>query len=135
VVIAGILIGLLLMIIRRSTQASGQAMSFGKSRARFQMEAKTGVGFGNVAGIDEAKEAHDYVTALDCQAWRMNSIFNQILRKAAQENDIILYDFDMYMKDQWGKNTLFIDDIYPQDLYYQNMAKTISQMLKKLLNL
>jgi len=56
VVIAGILIGLLLMIIRRSTQASGQAMSFGKSRARFQKEAKTGIGYDKVAGIDEAKE-------------------------------------------------------------------------------
>lgn len=31
-------------------------MNFGKSRARFQMEAKTGVGFEDVAGIDEAKE-------------------------------------------------------------------------------
>jgi cell division protease FtsH len=31
-------------------------MSFGKSRARFQMEAKTGVLFDDVAGIDEAKE-------------------------------------------------------------------------------
>jgi hypothetical protein len=85
--------------------------------------------------FDEAKEAHNYVTALDCQAWRMNSIFNQIIRKAASENDVILYDFDLYMKDQWGKNTLFMDDIYPQDLYYQNMAKNISHMLKKLLNL
>jgi cell division protease FtsH len=31
-------------------------MSFGRSRARFQMEAKTGVKFADVAGIDEAKE-------------------------------------------------------------------------------
>ena len=31
-------------------------MSFGKSRARFQMEAKTGVMFDDVAGIEEAKE-------------------------------------------------------------------------------
>jgi cell division protease FtsH len=31
-------------------------MSFGKSRARFQMEAKTGIMFDDVAGIDEAKE-------------------------------------------------------------------------------
>jgi cell division protease FtsH len=31
-------------------------MSFGKSKARFQMEAKTGVMFDDVAGIDEAKE-------------------------------------------------------------------------------
>ncbi|MBD1911898.1 MULTISPECIES: ATP-dependent zinc metalloprotease FtsH [unclassified Leptolyngbya] len=46
----------LLMILRRSANASGQAMNFGKSRARFQMEAKTGVMFDDVAGIEEAKE-------------------------------------------------------------------------------
>ncbi len=47
---------ILAAIIRRSSQATGQAMNFGKSKARFQMEAKTGVGFTDVAGIDEAKE-------------------------------------------------------------------------------
>ncbi|MDX2216652.1 MAG: ATP-dependent zinc metalloprotease FtsH [Oculatellaceae cyanobacterium bins.114] len=46
----------LLMILRRSSNASGQAMNFGKSKARFQMEAKTGVMFDDVAGIEEAKE-------------------------------------------------------------------------------
>jgi cell division protease FtsH len=43
-------------IIRRSGSAGGQAMSFGKSRARFQLQAKTGVMFDDVAGIEEAKE-------------------------------------------------------------------------------
>ena len=46
-------------LFRRSSNmpgGPGQAMNFGKSRARFQMEAKTGVGFDDVAGIDEAKE-------------------------------------------------------------------------------
>lgn len=46
----------LMMILRRSTASSGQALNFGKSRARFQMEAKTGVLFNDVAGIEEAKE-------------------------------------------------------------------------------
>ena len=46
----------LLMILRRSANASGQAMNFGRSRARFQMEAKTGILFDDVAGIEEAKE-------------------------------------------------------------------------------
>ena len=46
----------LMMILRRSANASGQAMNFGKSRARFQMEAKTGINFQDVAGIEEAKE-------------------------------------------------------------------------------
>ena len=51
-----VLIMVLLSVIRRTTNASGQAMNFGKSRARFQMEAKTGVLFDDVAGIEEAKE-------------------------------------------------------------------------------
>ncbi len=50
------LVALMLLFLRRSTNASNQAMNFGKSRARFQMEAKTGVKFDDVAGVEEAKE-------------------------------------------------------------------------------
>ena len=46
----------LITIVRRSANSSGQALSFGKSKAKFQMEAKTGIQFGDVAGIEEAKE-------------------------------------------------------------------------------
>ena len=46
----------LLLILRRTASGAGGAMSFGRSRARFQMEAKTGVQFEDVAGIEEAKE-------------------------------------------------------------------------------
>ncbi|MEM9090225.1 MAG: ATP-dependent zinc metalloprotease FtsH [Cyanobacteria bacterium P01_F01_bin.53] len=46
----------MLMLLRKSASSGGGAMSFGRSKARFQMEAKTGVMFDDVAGIDEAKE-------------------------------------------------------------------------------
>lgn len=46
----------LLMLLRRSAAGAGNAMNFGRSKARFQMEAKTGVAFEDVAGIEEAKE-------------------------------------------------------------------------------
>ncbi len=46
----------LIMLVRRSANSAAGAMNFGKSRARFQMEAKTGIQFDDVAGIDEAKE-------------------------------------------------------------------------------
>ena len=46
----------LLMLLRRSAGGAGNAMNFGRSKARFQMEAKTGVAFEDVAGIEEAKE-------------------------------------------------------------------------------
>jgi len=50
------LVALMLLFLRRTTNASSQAMNFGKSKARFQIEARTGVKFDDVAGIEEAKE-------------------------------------------------------------------------------
>ncbi len=58
-VIPVLLLGGLFLLLRRAGGGAGgpgQAMNFGKSRARFQMEAKTGVKFDDVAGIEEAKE-------------------------------------------------------------------------------
>ncbi|ELS32118.1 MULTISPECIES: ATP-dependent zinc metalloprotease FtsH [Pseudanabaena] len=48
----------LFFLFRRSNQMGGpgQAMDFGKSKARFAMDAETGVKFDDVAGIEEAKE-------------------------------------------------------------------------------
>jgi cell division protease FtsH len=52
------LLGGLFFLFRRSNQMGGpgQAMDFGKSKARFAMDAQTGVMFDDVAGIEEAKE-------------------------------------------------------------------------------
>ncbi len=55
-VVIFLLILVLMVILRRTGAGPGQAMNFGKSRAKFQMEAKTGVSFDDVAGIEEAKE-------------------------------------------------------------------------------
>ncbi len=60
------LIGGLAFLFRRSNNmpgGPGQAMNFGKSKARFQMEAKTGVTFADVAGVDEAKEEFEEVVS------------------------------------------------------------------------
>ena len=61
-----VLIGGLAFLFRRSSNmpgGPGQAMNFGKSKARFQMEAKTGVTFVDVAGVDEAKEEFEEVVS------------------------------------------------------------------------
>jgi cell division protease FtsH len=61
-------------IVRRSGASSGQALSFGKSRARFQMQAKTGVMFDDVAGIDEAKEELQEVVTFLQQPERFTAV-------------------------------------------------------------
>nr|BDA98922.1 cell division protein [Chroomonas debatzensis] len=60
------LVGFVAFLFRRSNNmpgGPGQAMNFGKSKARFQMEANTGVTFDDVAGVDEAKEEFEEVVS------------------------------------------------------------------------
>ena len=70
----------LMMILRRSSANSGQAMNFGKSRARFHMEAKTGVLFNDVAGVEEAKEELQEVVTFLKQPERFTAIGARIPR-------------------------------------------------------
>lgn len=42
----------------------GNPMAFGKSKAKFQMEPNTGITFGDVAGVDEAKQ--DFMEVSRC---------------------------------------------------------------------
>jgi cell division protease FtsH len=54
-----LLIGSLVFLARRGNGmpgGPGQAMQFGKTKARFAMEAETGVKFDDVAGVEEAKQ-------------------------------------------------------------------------------
>jgi cell division protease FtsH len=71
------LIGSLFFLFRRSNNmpgGPGQAMNFGKSKAKFQMEAKTGIMFDDVAGIDEAKEELQEVVTFLKQPERFTAV-------------------------------------------------------------
>ncbi|HEY9597530.1 MAG TPA: ATP-dependent metallopeptidase FtsH/Yme1/Tma family protein, partial [Cyanophyceae cyanobacterium] len=50
-----LLVGLFFLLRRAQNGPGSQAMNFGKSKARVQMEPQTQVTFGDVAGIEQAK--------------------------------------------------------------------------------
>ncbi len=76
-----LLIGGLILLARRSNPMSGgpgQAMQFGKTKARFAMEAETGVKFDDVAGVSEAKQDLQEVVTFLKQPERFTSVGAQI---------------------------------------------------------
>ncbi len=72
-----LLIGGLIFLARRSSSmpgGPGQAMQFGKTKARFAMEAETGVKFDDVAGVTEAKQDLQEVVTFLKQPERFTSV-------------------------------------------------------------
>ena len=71
----------LIFLARRSNSmpgGPGQAMQFGKTKARFAMEADTGVQFDDVAGVDEAKQDLEEVVTFLKKPEKFTSVGAQI---------------------------------------------------------
>ena len=85
--------------------------------------------------MDEAKNALLQASAFDCEPWRTNAVYNSIIRKVARNHQVILFDFAKLLENQWNKNTTFFDEIYPQNLYYDEGMKQLGLVIKQILKL
>jgi len=85
--------------------------------------------------IKEAKEYLKLSSAYDCRLWRGNIVYNSILRKVAAQKEIALFDFQKLIESEWTQNITFMDDVYPQGVYFEKLSIALAARLKKLLKL
>lgn len=97
----------------------------------FYLLGKAALGLGD---LKSAREALAKATVYDCENWRGSAVYNAILKNQAKKNLVQLIDFDQMMSSQLSSEGLFIDDIYPQVLFYQNMIKELGDILKNILS-
>lgn len=91
-----------------------------------------------LAKLGRFKEARVYLensTAFDCETWRGNVLFNNMQRRLAEKNELPLIDFDDLVNQNYGKNILFLDELFPQELYYEQLMEIIQRSIIKSLKI
>lgn len=105
--------------------------SFGNATTYFQL-GRAHLLQGN---IKEAKKNLLLATAFDCGNWRSNPIFNKILKNHAKKNDISLVDFSTIVESGLARNITFVDDIFPQSIYYNKLEEELILVIKQVFKL
>jgi tetratricopeptide (TPR) repeat protein len=86
--------------------------------------------------IKEAKTAFSKSHSFDCNPVNGHLAFNSIIQATYnQNNNFKLFNFDQQLNNQFGKDAVFYSDIYPQDIYYQNLVDDLAKYTKNILNL
>ncbi len=98
----------------------------------FYLLGKAAMGLGNLA---EARSSLAKSSVFDCSNWRGNAVLNAIIKKNALKYQLPLIDFDMDLSSALSKDGLFIDEIFPQSMFYQTMISELKNNLKKILSI
>ncbi len=85
--------------------------------------------------IMNAKDELQKVSAFDCELWRATSVHNAIMKNLAAKYNILLVDFDEFVNRSYGKNTTFLNDLFPQFVHYEKFAELLGAKLKRIMRL
>lgn len=86
--------------------------------------------------IREALTAFTKSHSFDCDPQNGHIAFNAIIQGTYQQNqNFKLFDFDRKLTNLFGKESVFFSDIYPQDIFYQNLITDVAKYTKNILNL
>lgn len=84
---------------------------------------------------EKAQKHLELSIAYDCGNHKGSPVYNAILKKVTSKHNIEYFDFHQFLVDQSYENYTFLDDIYPQDLYFEKTIDVLAHKLKVLLKL
>lgn len=89
----------------------------------------------NLGLFKDAKVILYQAQTYDCALWRGNIIFNKIMITEAEKHGVDIIDFNAIVNNNFGKNILFLDELYPQEIYYDTLIKQIYRKVKEYFNI
>jgi tetratricopeptide (TPR) repeat protein len=113
----------------KALELSNETFSNAKS---YYLLGKASMGLGD---LKMAKMAFQKASVFDCANWRGNAVYNAIMKTQAEKSQIPFIDFDLLMSSSLSNEGLFIDEIFPQHLFYKNIIDELIENLKKIINL
>ena len=84
---------------------------------------------------DEALKYGEFAKVYDCANYGANPVYNSILRSVATEARYEFLDFHTFLADESSSNFVFIEEIYPQDVYLKKIIDALARKIKKRLRL
>lgn len=85
--------------------------------------------------FSESRAYLENSTAFDCDTWRGSVVFNNMIRRMAEKNELPMIDFDDLVNQNYGNNVLFLDEIFPQEIYYEQLVSLLQKSIIKALKI
>lgn len=94
-----------------------------------------GVAAKNLGNRNDAIHAFTRAQTFDCDSIYSGPVFNAIVRKIANERGVFLIDFDRMMEGIFERGDLFLTDRFPQNIFYQALAKDTAKVFRQVFDL
>lgn len=81
--------------------------------------------------FQEARDAMEFASALDCATWRTSMIHNIVIKHQTRikHPKVEVIDFNQLVNGNYGRQpNLFKDQIYPRDVFYQKLLYKLSRI-------
>lgn len=85
--------------------------------------------------LSEARAGLQLAAVYDCGLWRSHMVINNLIGQTAKRDDLFFIDFDFLVNQNFGRDEVFLNQLYPQNLYYQKFMQEFIQIIRQVFQL